>query len=86
MKIYLSVLLAFLASSLRADGLHLLTTPEEGCFTILGSVSTDKCVILSDANEAEVVPTVIECLKSDIKAVSRKAGWSASVAVILARL
>ena len=73
MKIYLSLLLLLLAGFVRADELRILTTPQEGCFTITGSVSTDKCVILSDANDAEVVSTVIECLKSDIKAVTRKA-------------
>ena len=73
MKIYLSLLLLLLAGFVRADELRILTTPQEGCFTITGAVSTDKCVILSDANDAEVVSTVIECLKSDIKAVTRKA-------------
>ena len=73
MKIHLSVLFVLLAGALRAEEIRLLTTPEEGCFTILGATATDKCVILSDANEAEVVGTVIECLKSDIKTVSRKA-------------
>ncbi|MBO7067660.1 MAG: glycosyl hydrolase 115 family protein [Bacteroidaceae bacterium] len=56
----------------KADGLQIVTSPVDGCFSICGSTTTDKCVILSDANDAEVVSTVVECLKSDIKAVSKK--------------
>ena len=76
MKIYLSLLFFFFAGLLWADELRVLTTPEEGCFTICSSVSADKCVIVSDANEAEVVSTVVTCLKSDLKAVTRKTFYS----------
>ena len=62
----------FFALIAKADDMQVVTSPVDGCFTICGSAASDKCVILSDANDAEVVGTVIECLKSDIKAVSRK--------------
>ena len=62
MKIYLSLLFFFFAGLLWADELRVLTTPEEGCFTISGATATDKCIILYDSNDGEVVQTVLECL------------------------
>ena len=55
-----------------ADGLQVVTTPVDGCFTITGSTTTDKAIILYDDQDAEVVKTVIECLISDLKAVTKK--------------
>jgi len=72
MKIYLSLLFFFFAGLLWADELRVLTTPEEGCFTISGATATDKCIILYDSNDGEVVQTVLECLISDLKAVTKK--------------
>ena len=71
-KNLLTLLLMLLALMAKADDMQVVTSPQDGCFTICSSVSADKCVIVSDANEAEVVSTVVTCLKSDLKAVTRK--------------
>ena len=56
----------------KADGLQVVNSPVDGCFTIAGSVSTDKAIVLYDANDGEVVTTVVDCLLSDLKAVTKK--------------
>ena len=56
----------------KADGLQVVSSPVDGCFTIAGSVSTDKAIVLYDANDGEVVTTVVDCLLSDLKAVTKK--------------
>ena len=43
----------------KADGLQVVTSPADGCFTIAGS-GTDKCILLYDEGDAEVVQTVID--------------------------
>lgn len=55
-----------------AGPVRIVTAPEDGCFTIVGSSTMDKCVILYDPDDAEVVSTALACLVSDIKQVSRK--------------
>ena len=55
-----------------AKPLEVVTSPTDGCFAISGITTTDKCIILYDDKEAEVVHTVLECLISDLKAVTRK--------------
>ena len=55
-----------------SDGLQVTTSPTDGCFPIAGQTTSDKAIILYDANDAEVVQTVIDCLISDLKAVTRK--------------
>ena len=56
----------------QAEHLKVVTSPVDGCFTILGETATDKCIILYDPNDAEVVQTVIECLLSDLNAVTKR--------------
>ena len=75
-KNLLTLFLMLLALMAKADDMQVVTSPQDGCFTICSSVSADKCVIVSDANEAEVVSTVVTCLKSDLKAVTRKTFYS----------
>lgn len=60
------------ALSASADELQVVTSPVDGCFAIAGSTVTDKAIILYDANDAEVVATVADCLLSDLKAVTKK--------------
>jgi len=55
-----------------AEPLQVVTSPVDGCFTISGTAASDKCIILYDPNDAEVVQTVLECLISDLKAVTKK--------------
>ena len=52
--------------------MQVVTTPVDGCFTIAGSTTSDKAIILYDDKDAEVVLTVIDCLMSDLKAVTKK--------------
>ena len=66
-----AVLTAF-AILTRAVPIRIVTTPEDGCFTITGSETLDKCVILYDPDDDEVVSTALACLVSDVKAVSKK--------------
>ena len=66
----LSLLMTLLTA--WAEPLKVVTEPVEGCFTILGTKATDKCIILYDDNDAEVVQTVLECLLSDMNAVTRR--------------
>ena len=68
----LSLLLMLFALAAKADGLQVVTSPVDGCFTILGSAVADKCIILYDPNDAEVVQTVTDCLLSDLKAVTKR--------------
>lgn len=58
--------------SIKADELQVVTSPVDGCFTIAGSLATDKAIILYDAADAKVVQTVADCLISDLKAVTKK--------------
>ena len=69
----LAAILCLLLSPMtaKADGLQVVTSPADDCFTIAGS-GTDKCILLYDEGDAEVVQTVIDCLLSDLKAVTRK--------------
>lgn len=68
----LTILFLFAALVGRADSLQIVTSPVDGCFTISGTAASDKCIILYDANDAEVVQTVLECFMSDLKAVTKK--------------
>ena len=56
----------------KADDMQVVTSPVDGCFTIAGSTVTDKCILLYDDQDAEVVKTVLDCLISDLKAVTKK--------------
>ena len=56
----------------KADDLQVVTSPVDGCFTISGSATADKAIILYDDQDAEVVLTVIDCLMSDLRAVTKK--------------
>ncbi len=71
---FLLTALCLLLSSMttRADGLQVVTSPVDGCFPIAGSTVTDKAIILYDNQDAEVVQTVVDCLISDLKAVTKK--------------
>ena len=60
------------ALTARADGIQAVTSPVEGCFTITGQTTAEKCIILYDDQDAEVVRTVIDCMMSDLKAVTKK--------------
>lgn len=71
-KSLLSLLLVLFALATKADGLQVVTTPVDGCFPIAGSVVSDKAIILYDDMDAAVVQTVIDCLISDLKAVTKK--------------
>ena len=71
-KSLLSLLLVLFALAAKADELQVVTSPVDGCFTIAGSTATDKAILLYDDQDAEVVTTVIECLLSDLKAVTKK--------------
>ena len=71
-KSLLSMLLMLFALAAKSDELQVVTSPVDGCFTIAGSVFSDKCIVLYDANDAEVVTTVTDCLLSDLKAVTKK--------------
>ena len=55
-----------------ATPLKVVTSPVDGCFTIAGQTVSDKAIILYDDKDAEVVLTVIDCLMSDLKAVTKK--------------
>ncbi len=70
-KVFSSLMLAFCLYA-SSSPVRIVTSPEDGCFTILGSTTMDKCVILTDPDDADVVATAIGCLVSDIKAVSKK--------------
>ncbi len=71
-KTLLTLLLVLFAMTAKADQLQVVSSPVDGCFTIAGSVSTDKAIVLYDANDGEVVTTVVDCLLSDLKAVTKK--------------
>ena len=71
-KTLLTLLLVLFAMTAKADQLQVVSSPVDGCFTIAGSVSTDKAIVLYDANDGEVVTTVVACLLSDLKAVTKK--------------
>ena len=60
------------AAAAKADGLQVVTSPADGCFAIAGQTASDKAIILYDEQDAEVVTTVIDCLISDLKAVTKK--------------
>ena len=62
----------FSSMALWADDVQVVTEPVDGCFAIAGSTVTDKAIILYDDQDAEVVQTVVDCLISDLKAVTRK--------------
>ena len=62
----------FSSMALWADDVQVVTEPVDGCFAIAGSTVTDKAIILYDNQDAEVVQTVVDCLISDLKAVTRK--------------
>ena len=71
-KFLFSLLLVLFALAAKADGLQVVTAPVDGCFTIVGTKATDKCIILYDINDAEVVHTVLDCLLSDMNAVTTR--------------
>ncbi|MBR5051946.1 MAG: glycosyl hydrolase 115 family protein [Bacteroidaceae bacterium] len=71
-KSLLTLLLMLFAMGAKADDLQIVTSPVDGCFTIAGSMATDKAILLYDDQDAEVVTTVIDCLLSDLKAVTKK--------------
>ena len=68
----IALFLQLFSLTMKADELQVVTSPVDGCFTIAGSVFSDKCIVLYDANDAEVVTTVTDCLLSDLKAVTKK--------------
>lgn len=55
-----------------AAPIKVVTSPVDGCFTIAGSSVSDKAIVLYDANDAEVVQTVVDLFLSDLKAVTKK--------------
>lgn len=55
-----------------ASPIRIVTSPVEGGFTICGSSATDKCIILYDETDAEVVQTVLPLFIADLKAVTKK--------------
>ena len=67
-----AICLMMMLTAAWAAPLQVVTSPVNGCFTISGQTASDKCIILYDANDAEVVQTVLECLISDLKAVTKK--------------
>ena len=67
-----TLLLLLFALTAKADDLKVVTSPVDGCFAIAGSTVSDKAIILYDDKDAEVVLTVIDCLMSDLKAVTKK--------------
>ena len=71
-KSLLTLLATFFALTTMAEDLKVVTTPIDGGFTIVGQETTDKAILLYDSQDAEVVQTVIGCLLSDLKAVTRK--------------
>lgn len=66
------MLLPAFQDNLAQDGLQVLTTPVDGCFTIAGATYSDKCILLYDAADGEVVLTALDCLLDDLKAVTKK--------------
>ena len=64
--------LLFSVLTTLADGLQVVTSPVDGCFAIAGQTVSDKAIILYDDQDAEVVLTVVDCLMSDLKAVTKK--------------
>lgn len=71
-RLLTAAMLTAFAILTRAVPIRIVTTPEDGCFTITGSETLDKCVILYDPDDEEVVSTALACLVSDVKAVSKK--------------
>ena len=71
-KSLLSMLLMLFALAAKSDELQVVTSPVDGCFAIAGATVSDKAIILYDDQDAEVVVTVIDCLMSDLKAVTKK--------------
>ena len=67
-----TLLLLLFALGTKADDLKVVTSPVDGCFAIAGATVSDKAIILYDDKDAEVVLTVIDCLMSDLKAVTKK--------------
>ena len=70
--LFLAFLLHIFSLTAIADDLQVVTTPVDGCFPIAGTTVADKAIILYDDQDAEVVQTVIDCLMSDLKAVTKK--------------
>ena len=70
--LFLAFLLHIFSLTAMADDLQVVTTPVDGCFPIAGTTVADKAIILYDDQDAEVVQTVIDCLMSDLKAVTKK--------------
>ena len=70
--LFLAFLLHIFSLTVMADDLQVVTTPVDGCFPIAGTTVADKAIILYDDQDAEVVQTVIDCLMSDLKAVTKK--------------
>ena len=68
----ITLFLQFFSLTMKADELQVVTTPVDGCFSIAGATTADKAIVLYDANDAEVVTTVADCLLSDLKAVTGK--------------
>ena len=67
-----AICLMFSLLTAWADDLQVVTTPVSGSFAIAGSTVSDKAIILYDDKDADVVLTVIDCLMSDLKAVTKK--------------
>ena len=67
-----AICLMFSFLGTNADELQVVTSPVDGCFAIAGSTTADKAIVLYDDQDAEVVKTVIDCLLSDLKAVTKK--------------
>ena len=68
----IALFLQLTSLTMKADELEVVTTPVDGCFSIAGATTADKAIVLYDANDAEVVTTVADCLLSDLKAVTGK--------------
>ncbi|MBQ5621108.1 MAG: glycosyl hydrolase 115 family protein, partial [Bacteroidaceae bacterium] len=71
-KSLLTLLATFFALTTMAEDLKVVTTPVDGGFTIAGQETADKAILLYDSQDAEVVQTVVDCLLSDLKAVTKK--------------
>lgn len=69
---FFALLCMMMALTGKANDIKVVTTPEDGCFSIIGNESGGNAFILYDENDAQVVDTAIKCLVDDIKAVTMR--------------
>ena len=69
---FFAILCMMMALTGKANDIKVVTTPEDGCFSIIGNESGGNAFILYDENDAQVVDTAIKCLVDDIKAVTMR--------------